>query len=72
MIKKILDVLVICPILRLWMSFLRQAGVELKHQRFVGQVHGFFVMANILPGSAVGRAFVVDAIAERIARTGAR
>jgi acetyl esterase/lipase len=47
---------------------LRQADVPVKLQRFAGQVHGFFVMVNILPGSALGRAFVVDAIAAQLAQ----
>jgi acetyl esterase len=38
-----------------------------KHRRFAGQVHGFFIMVNILPGSAAGRAYVVDAVAEQLA-----
>ncbi len=31
---------------------LRAAGVPVEHRRFGGQMHGFFTMVNVLPGSA--------------------
>jgi acetyl esterase len=33
---------------------LREAGVPVEHQRFPGQMHGFFTMVNVLPGAAAG------------------
>jgi acetyl esterase len=41
---------------------LREAGVEVSHRRFAGQMHGFFGMLGVLPGSADGIDFVVEAI----------
>jgi acetyl esterase len=38
---------------------LRAAGVPVEHQRFGGQLHGFFTMVAVLPGSAAGMDFVV-------------
>jgi acetyl esterase/lipase len=51
---------------------LREAGVPVTHRRFAGQVHGFFVLVGILPGSVEGRAFVVDAIARGLAKEHSR
>lgn len=31
---------------------LREAGVDVRHKRFVGQMHGFAMMVDVLPGSA--------------------
>lgn len=39
---------------------LRAAGVAVTHRRFDGQMHGFFTMVNVLPGSAAGLDFVVE------------
>jgi acetyl esterase len=39
---------------------LRDAGVPVEHRRFAGQMHGFFAMVNLLPGSAEAIDFVVD------------
>jgi acetyl esterase/lipase len=39
---------------------LRDAGVPVEHRRFDGQMHGFFAMVNVLPGSAEAIDFVVD------------
>jgi acetyl esterase len=39
---------------------LRQAGVPVEHRRFPGQMHGFFTMVNLLPGSADGIAYVTE------------
>ncbi|MFG2004914.1 alpha/beta hydrolase [Spirillospora sp. NPDC048911] len=33
---------------------LRAAGIVVTHRRFTGQMHGFFTMVNVLPGSAAG------------------
>jgi acetyl esterase len=41
---------------------LRQAGVPVRFKRFEGQMHGFFTMVNVLPGSAAGLALVTEAI----------
>lgn len=38
------------------------AGVPVEHRRFQGQMHGFFTMVNVLPGSAEGLRYVADAI----------
>jgi len=38
---------------------LREAGVLVEHRRFPGQMHGFFTMVNVLPGSADGIDYVV-------------
>jgi acetyl esterase len=42
------------------------AGVPVQHRRFPGQMHGFFTMVNVLPGSAAGIDYVVAAIAEHL------
>ncbi|HEY6889738.1 MAG TPA: alpha/beta hydrolase [Solirubrobacter sp.] len=41
---------------------LRAAGVDVSHQRFEGQMHGFFGQLGVLPGSAAGIDYVVAAI----------
>ncbi|MFC4116742.1 alpha/beta hydrolase [Nonomuraea zeae] len=41
---------------------LRQAGVPVEFRRFAGQMHGFFTMVNVLPGSAAAITTVVEAI----------
>jgi acetyl esterase len=46
---------------------LRQAGVAVRHQRFAGQMHGFFSMVDLLPGSAAGMDYVVEAIQRELA-----
>lgn len=43
------------------------AGVPVRHRRFDGQMHGFFTMVNLLPGSAAGLDYVAAAIDEQIA-----
>ena len=43
------------------------AGVPVQHKRFDGQMHGFFTMVNVLPGSAAGIEYVAAAIDERLA-----
>jgi acetyl esterase len=37
---------------------LRAAGVPVEHERFAGQMHGFFTMVNVLPGAAAGLEYV--------------
>jgi acetyl esterase len=46
----------------LYVARLLKSGVTTKHFRVPGQMHGFFTMVNVLPGSQVGIDFVVDAI----------
>jgi acetyl esterase len=41
---------------------LRVAGVDVMHKRFDGQMHGFFSLVNVLPASAAGLDYVVEAI----------
>jgi acetyl esterase len=43
---------------------LAEAGVPVRQQRFAGQMHGFFTMVNVLPGSAAGLDYVVEQIGE--------
>ncbi|WP_028062398.1 alpha/beta hydrolase [Solirubrobacter soli] len=45
-----------------YVARLREAGVDVSHKRFEGQMHGFFGMIGVLPGSAAGLEYVVDAI----------
>jgi acetyl esterase len=42
------------------------AGVPVQHRRFAGQMHGFFTMVNVLPGSGAGIDYVVAAIVEHL------
>jgi len=41
---------------------LRAAGVPVQHQRFDGQMHGFFTMVNVLPGAVAGMDYVASHI----------
>ena len=41
---------------------LRAAGADVSHRRFAGQMHGFFGFVGVLPGSAAGLDYVVEAI----------
>jgi acetyl esterase len=45
---------------------LRAAGVQVDSKRFDGQMHGFFTMVNVLPGSAASIDYVVDAIDKHV------
>jgi len=45
---------------------LREAGVPVRHRRFDGQMDGFFPMVNVLPGSAAGIDYVVEAVEKRL------
>jgi acetyl esterase len=48
-------------------SRLVKAEVPVKQLRVPGQMHGFFTMVNVLPGSKVGIDFAVDAIQSALA-----
>jgi acetyl esterase len=41
---------------------LEKAGVSVTHRQFPGQMHGFFTMVNLLPGSEQAITFIVDEI----------
>jgi acetyl esterase len=43
------------------------AGVPVQHRRFDGQMHGFFTMVNVLPGSAAAIDHLAAAIDEHLA-----
>ncbi|MCW0214089.1 MAG: alpha/beta hydrolase [Pseudonocardia sp.] len=44
---------------------LRAAGVKVESRRFLGQMHGFFTMVNVLPGQVDGLDYVVEHV-ERV------
>ena len=44
-----------------------QAGVPVEHRRFAGQMHGFFGLLDVLPGSADGLRYVTDQVAQALA-----
>ena len=46
----------------LYATRLLKAGVPVTHRRFAGQMHGFFTMTGVLPGSADAVSFVADAL----------
>ena len=46
---------------------LAEAGVRVVHEHFDGQMHGFFTLVDILPGSAAGIDFVVQAVDRELA-----
>jgi acetyl esterase len=45
---------------------LKEAGVPVEFRRFHGQMHGFFTMVNVLPGSEQCLKFVTEAVRRRI------
>ncbi len=45
---------------------MRAAGVPVEHRRFAGQMHGFFTMVNLLPGSADGIAYLTEQLSARL------
>jgi acetyl esterase len=49
---------------------LRAAGVPVEHRRFPGQMHAFFTMVNVLPGSADGIASLAPAGRNQVAGGG--
>jgi acetyl esterase len=50
----------------LYATRLLKAGVPVLHRRFPGQMHGFFTMTGILPGSDEGIGYVADAITSQL------
>ena len=50
---------------------LMKSRVPVRHRRFEGQMHGFFTMVDVLPGSAAGIDFVAGAIREHLGGGGA-
>jgi len=46
----------------LYATRLLKAGVPVTHRRFAGQLHGFFTMTGVLPGSADAIEFVAAAL----------
>ena len=50
----------------LYATRLLKAGVPVRHRRFAGQMHGFFTMTGVLPGSAAGLDFVAGALDEQL------
>ncbi|MBB3665205.1 MULTISPECIES: alpha/beta hydrolase [Prauserella salsuginis group] len=49
---------------------LEAAGVPVRHRRFAGQMHGFFTMVNVLPGSAEAIAYVATEIDSQLSAAG--
>ena len=47
---------------------LREAGVPVWHRRFDGQMHGFLMMVDLLPGSATGLDYVGSSLRELLTR----
>jgi len=50
---------------------LREAGVPVEHRRFPGQMHAFFTMVNLLPGSADGITYVTEQVTALLDAQGA-
>jgi acetyl esterase len=46
---------------------LRAAGIPVEQRMFEGQMHGFFTMVNVLPGSAAGIEYVGEQIDRHLA-----
>ena len=51
----------------LYATRLLKAGVPVRHQRFAGQMHGFFTMTGLLPGAGEALDYVAAAIEEHLA-----
>jgi acetyl esterase len=51
----------------LYATRLLKAGVPVRHQRFAGQMHGFFTMTDVLPGAGAALDYVAAAIEEHLA-----
>jgi acetyl esterase len=45
---------------------LRDAGVTVNYRVFAGQMHGFFSLHRVLPGSEVARHWLVEAITDHL------
>ena len=45
---------------------LHAAGVPVESRRFLGQMHGFFQLVNVLPGSADGLEYVAEHVNARL------
>jgi acetyl esterase len=45
---------------------LRQAGVPVELRRFEGQMHVFFTLVNVLPGSAAALALIAETVERRL------
>jgi acetyl esterase len=52
----------------LYATRLLKFGVPVEHRRFEGQMHGFFTMINVLPGSAAAMDYVVQAVQPYLAK----
>lgn len=51
---------------------LADAGVDVRHRRFDGQMHGFFTFVNVLPGSEAGLRFVTDGVRDTLGKVQTR
>jgi acetyl esterase len=51
----------------LYATRLIKAGVQVRHRRFDGQMHGFFTMVDLLPGADAALDYVSAAIEEHLA-----
>jgi acetyl esterase len=51
----------------LYATRLVQAGVPVRHQRFDGQMHGFFTMNHVLPGADAAMDYVTAAVDDQLA-----
>ena len=50
----------------LYATRLLKSGVPVTHRRFAGQMHGFFTMTGVLPGSADAIEFVAAALGQQL------
>ncbi|MBO0728409.1 MAG: alpha/beta hydrolase [Acidimicrobiaceae bacterium] len=44
-----------------------KAGVPVQQERFAGQMHGFFTMVDVLPGSEAAMTYIADAVRRQLA-----
>lgn len=51
----------------LYATQLMKVRIPVLHQRFAGQMHGFFTMTGLLPGAEAGMGFVVEGIEKHLA-----
>ena len=51
----------------LYATQLVKARVPVLHQRFAGQMHGFFTMVDLLPGAGAAMDFVAEGIEKHLA-----